>query len=112
MSSSAASRDACFRLIEQAAIAGERCPVNKGEAGGPPEMSSAIVADLAREGRIRVEISSRNWRTITLLSGDHAGKQTKPDPRGGFVWKTIPAVGVTAPKGPMMREPSKPRSFG
>ena len=74
-----AALERAFKVLEAAAVAGERCPCTVG-----PNAMRAIgpgyVGALARAGRIRVEISSRNWRRVTLLTGPHAGKSTAPNP--------------------------------
>ena len=77
-----------FALIEQAAIKGARCPQNTG-AGVNGEVRSDAVVALCREGRILVEVSGRNWRQATILTGPHAGKKTAPNPRGHHVYKTV-----------------------
>lgn len=75
--------DAAFAQIEQAAVRGERCPQNH----ELPQYNCPV--ELARERRILIEISSRNWRVVTLLTGPHAGKKTAPDPAGRKPWKTL-----------------------
>lgn len=71
--------DRAFSVLEAAAIAGERCPCFHGPKRSPAG-NPAYISALARAGRIRVEISSRNWRRVTLLTGLHAGKSTAPNP--------------------------------
>lgn len=86
-----ASLESAFSKLEAAATAGERCPVST-EHGGP--LNRNHVAALAREGRIFIEISSRNWRQVTILKGPHAGARTasNPDPHAR-VYQTIGAEG-------------------
>jgi hypothetical protein len=74
-----------YKLIEAAAAAGERCPLNS--PLGP--IDSTALSPLAREGRILVEISGHNWRQITILTGPHAGKRTLPNPNGHAVYRII-----------------------
>lgn len=110
--------DEVFAVLETAAVKGERCPVSQWQenAGPPPSdlISSSSVTALARQGRILVEVSGRCWRTVTILTGPHAGKKTMPDPRGGAVWQTI---GLTTTKRTHADEraarpgPSAPRDF-
>lgn len=65
-----------FLLIEKAAIAGERCP--KADRGSG--FTSTITSDLARAGRIRIDVYPHNWRVVTICEGPHAGKSTAPAP--------------------------------
>lgn len=76
-------------LIVKAAVAGERCPQNF-EFGDGCDMRGLshwreAMDQLCLDGEIRREISGRNWRTIHILKGEHAGKMTKPDPMGHAV---------------------------
>lgn len=71
--------DKAFPLLEQAAIAGERCPQSRPH--GP--LHTAATGLLARAGKIRVEIFSLNWRVVTILEGPHKGKHTARCPHGG-----------------------------
>ena len=64
--------EADYRLIEAAAIAGERCPQT--EPHGP--LASNSIGHLYAAGRIRSEIYRHNFRVVTLLKGPHAGKAT------------------------------------
>ena len=67
-----ALRERAYTMIEQAAIHGDRCPFNDNmDATG-----RCFVPELARTGRIRVEVYARNWRVVTLLTGEHKGKHT------------------------------------
>jgi len=77
--------EVCFQLIENAAIAGVRCPMSR--PYGP--LDSEGVSRLVTDGRIRVEIFRQNWRVITLLTGPHAGKSTKAAPGGGMPYRTL-----------------------
>lgn len=84
MSNKDRSLQLCFEAMVAAAIKGKRCPLN-GEDNIRPDW----VGILARLGRIKVEISGRNWRTVTILEGEHARKHTQRDPDGYPVWKVI-----------------------
>lgn len=101
--------DKVFNVIVEHAVANKRCPEN--DTAG---VTSDVVAALARAGRIRVEISGHNYRTIVILEGEHAGKTTAPDPTRRMPWKIIgkstvvnvkPYVGRAANR----RQPSAPR---
>jgi hypothetical protein len=76
--------EVCFEAIAAAALRGERCPEN-----GTLGVYSDSVTRLAQAGRIKVEISGRNYRAVTILAGPLAGKSTAPHPRGYPAWKTI-----------------------
>ncbi len=71
--------DAAFRLIEAAAVAGDRCPQNK--PFGP--LRDGAIRGLIAAGRVRSEVYLHNWRVVTLLAGPHKGKATAAPPQGG-----------------------------
>ena len=111
--------DQTFALLVGVALRGERCPHSHWDRlhfqapAEPPSdlISSDHVTALARQGRILVEISGRNYRTVTILEGPHAGKKTAPDP-SGRVWKTIGRKTVTntmVERGERTIGPSAPR---
>ena len=77
--------DRAFALLEAAALNGERCPMNT--PFGP--LDSTAVGALCKAGRVLVEISSKNFRRVTILTGPHAGKKTGPDPSGRKPWKVV-----------------------
>lgn len=66
-----------FAVLVAAAVAGERCPMGSGPVAS---INHTHVGQLAHAGRIFVEISSRNWRRVTILEGEHKGKATAPNP--------------------------------
>ena len=79
-----------FDRIVACALKGERCPMNYplGPINGPG------LSALARAGHIRIEVFMHNWRVVTILSGEHAGKQTQSPPKGkgtGMPYRTIDA---------------------
>lgn len=82
-------REACFASVLKAALEGRRCPENETEG-----VTSTLMAELAHTGWIRIEITSRNYRTVVILAGEHAGKQTAPDPRRTMPWKIIDKNGT------------------
>lgn len=73
-----------FQMLEAAAVAGMRCPADKTQGGSLPD---GAVSELWRRGKIKSEVSGRNFRQITILVGPHAGKKTAPNPEGHVVWK-------------------------
>jgi len=87
-----------FALIERAALAGARCPVDQPNGAMP----SRMVAELARLKLVRVEIFARNFRVVTLLAGVNAGRSTLKPGTGVKPWRTsdeppCPAPGRIAP---------------
>lgn len=103
--------DNCFASIERAACEGARCPTN-GNCG----VETAYVIELARQGRIRIEISGHNYRTVTILTGPNAGKRTRPDPSGRMSWRVFDTIGghrvegfTPVPKRGMRPQPFAPR---
>jgi hypothetical protein len=64
-----------WRLVQECAAAGARCPTND-------DMPSGHLPKLARAGKLRIEVSGRNWRRVTILTGPQAGKSTAVNPRG------------------------------
>lgn len=81
--------EAAFKCLVAAATAKQRCPEN-----GTPDINSIVVGALARQGRIRVLISDKNYRTVEILEGPAAGKSTAPPPTGGYAWKVIDKTGT------------------
>lgn len=81
-----------FAILEAAAATGERCPLSREHHVNG--VDSQYVRALARAGRIFIEISSSNWRRVTILIGAHKGKSTaaNPDPKAR-VYQTIGAEG-------------------
>jgi hypothetical protein len=79
----------CFALLEQAAIAGARCP--QSAPFGP--VRSGDVTALCRDGKILVEVFVHNWRVVTILTGPHAGKKTETPPTFNHSPKPYKTVG-------------------
>jgi hypothetical protein len=76
--------DMNFKLLEAAAVAGERCP--QSYPHGP--IDSGAVAALVEAKRIRSEVCGKNYRVVTILTGPHKGRSTAPHPGAStvFVW--------------------------
>jgi hypothetical protein len=72
-----------FSMIEAAAVKGVRCPENY-----DLPLTTAAVA-LAKQGKIKIEISGRNYRQVTILVGPNAGKTTAPNPKGHSTWMVL-----------------------
>lgn len=88
--STAAIRDRVFAALEAAAASGARCPVREQLPG-----ANTIVGELAREGRIFVEVFVHNFRRVTILTGPHKGKATANPPlRDGRPPKPYLTVGL------------------
>ena len=115
--------DETFAILVAAALKGERCPLSHWErtpdqrrVEKPPQLiDNGAISKLAKQGKILIEISGRNYRTITILVGEHAGKYTAVDPTGAHVWQTIGVkrtlnTGVT--RRPVSKGPSAPRAIG
>lgn len=87
------TQDEYFAILVDCALKGERCPLSHWRGNDGPRPSDIIphgaVNKLARQGKILIEVSGRNWRTITILVGEHAGKKTASDPNGGVIWQTV-----------------------
>jgi len=67
-------KQATFAAVEAAALAGERCPMlDQG-------LNQRALTELAREGKLAIEISARNWRRVTIQVGPNAGKSTAGNP--------------------------------
>lgn len=66
-----------FALLESAAAAGERCPQSRPH--GP--LHSAACSELARAGRIRVELYLHNWRVVTMMEGAAQGQAYSSAPK-------------------------------
>lgn len=100
--------DETFRRLEAAAAAGDRCPTT--DQG----LRSAAVSHLAHDGKIMVEVSTHNWRRVTILTGPHAGKSTAPNPLKRFSTCLTIDRGGTRRNGKLFvsvtgRQPSKPQ---
>ena len=115
--------DETFAILVAAAVKGERCPLSNWERlpfqeqGEPPTalVCSNQLQKLARAGRIVIEVSGRNYRTVTILVGPHAGKKTAPDPKDGRIWQTIGVtrtLNTSVTRRPEPRGPSAPRMIG
>jgi len=88
-----------FKIIEEAAAEGERCPQD--HPFGPLPKNS--ISYLVQLGWIRSEVSSRNFRRVVIEAGPHAGKATAPHPSGVPPWK-INGIRVDSPRWPVRRK--------
>lgn len=110
--------DRAFRIVERAAILGQRCPPSNWErlpfqrAVPRPDVmvNSTALTALAKQGMVLIEISGRNYRTVTILVGPNAGRKTAPDPSGAVIWQTIGRVKtLNTGAGQPRQGPSAPR---
>ncbi len=100
---------AVFAQLEQAAAVGARCPTRDAME------DTHMVTALAHAGKIAVEVSAGNWRRVTILQGEHAGKSTAANPKpNATIYMTIDKSG-TRIKGRVVdagattrQQPSKP----
>lgn len=67
--------DRAFEKLSASAINGERCPVNESVPGG-----SHAIGELAKAGKIYVEVFRHNFRRVTILVGTAKGKVTMAAP--------------------------------
>jgi len=74
--------DRVFTLLVGAACRGERCP-QQFPHGTLTNQENIAVPELARAGRIRVELYALNWRVVVICEGEHAGKHTALSPHAG-----------------------------
>lgn len=85
---------AVLDLVRNAAKAGLRCPqnfeiVNAVQRAGYGMVASAMLPNLARKGRLRVEIYAGNWRVAEI-----DGLRTQGPPAGsGVPYKVIDGAG-------------------
>jgi hypothetical protein len=68
-----------FGRIVQAAVRNERCPLNN------EGVYSDVAKQLALSGRIMIEVFGKNYRVITILEGEHAGRHTDRAPVRGWL---------------------------
>lgn len=111
-----------FDLLVKCAVNGERCPLSHWDRvpsqppiAAPDLVSSEAINKLAHQGQILIEISGRNWRTITILVGPNKGRKTAPDPYGHQVWQTIGTtrtLNTTSTQRAVRAGPSAPRRIG
>jgi hypothetical protein len=69
------SASEAFKMLEKVALAGARCPVSRVNG-----LTSQLTSELARTGKIRIDVYPHNYRVITILAGPHAGRATAPPP--------------------------------
>jgi hypothetical protein len=102
-----------FKLLEECAAKGERCPIS---SGPDATIKSEHVSALAKSGKIFVEISSKNWRRVTILVGPRKGKSTASNPTPNA--RTYQTIGTEGTKvngkfvdhgAASRRQPSAPR---
>lgn len=71
-------KEIVFGLIVEAAVRGWRCPTSQDVADQHNiTNSSRLFSMLAADGRIRIEVSARNWRTVWICDGEHRGLHTQ-----------------------------------
>lgn len=79
-----------YDLIAAAAVGGERCPLTI--PYGPVRQNS--LEWLTKNGLVRTELYRHNYRKVTILTGEHAGRSTAPPPDETLKpWLTIDANG-------------------
>lgn len=75
-----------FAMLEQAAVAKQRCPMT--HPHGP--IPTGSISRLAEDDKVYSETFALNFRRVTILVGPHAGKRTAdPTVGDGRPYKTI-----------------------
>jgi hypothetical protein len=64
-----------YAAFLQAAVSDQRAPMN-----GTFGVDSSAARRLAFDGVIRIDVYAKNWRVVTILQGEHAGKHTQMPP--------------------------------
>lgn len=82
-----------FDMLEEAAIAGARCPVSRVNG-----LTSHLTGDLARSGKIRIDVYPHNYRVVTILVGPNAGRATAPPPNK--TWRPYLTIEKDSPPRP------------
>lgn len=86
-----------FAMVCDAAEKRVRCPTNEEFLWAGSRHDS--VPNLARRGLVRILVYARNYRVVEILSGEHAGKSTKPPAEGGRPYRIIDSGGSTSGDG-------------
>lgn len=99
------AKEAVWGILQEIARKGERCPTLD-RLGRLLELrglsinhASTVPPMLAREGRIRIEISARNWRVVEIRQGKHKGKRTKESATAAKPYLVIDTNGSHQPLG-------------
>lgn len=75
--------DETFAVLVACAVAKERCPITNRHCDGVMNgLPNGHTAALAKAGKIKIEVFSRNFRRVTILVGPHRGKTTADPPDG------------------------------
>lgn len=78
-----------FKQLENCVALGARCPQTL-PFGPLTRAANKGVIELARRGRIKLDIYAHNWRVVTMCEGRHFGKSTEMPPyQHGAPYKTI-----------------------
>ena len=78
-----------IEMVTRAALEGKRCPTNL-------ELGCSVLPELAREGLFKIEVCGKNYRIVTILTGEHAGKKTAPHPHRSTPYVVIGPAGRVA----------------
>ena len=68
---------AVFAALEEAASRGDRCPTNDALYRVCGTTADPAIGLLCERGDIRIFVCGRNWRTVKILRGPHAGAMTR-----------------------------------
>jgi hypothetical protein len=90
-----ARRQHALAAIEAAVRDGARCPLND-QIGG-----SKVIAGLALEGLLKIEVYAHNYRVVTMLTGELKGRHTPlPPGKSPKPYLVIDASGTRRPGRP------------
>jgi hypothetical protein len=89
--------DRIFTMLVGIACRGERAPQLQPHGVLTVAENNAIL-EMARAGRLRVEIFAHNWRVVTICEGQYRGRHTQLSPYkgGGEPYRVIQKGDVTA----------------
>jgi hypothetical protein len=84
--------NALFKLVEAHAAEGKRCPTNDEIAdylARTGHLSRLKLTDVARSGRIKIEVYAKNFRVVEICDGPHRGKRTQDAPHYQSPYRVI-----------------------
>ena len=91
------SKTKTYQRLVAAVLSGARCPPNKNYTGtAQPVLVAYVLRQMLKEGFIRIDIYSHNWRVITFLKGPHKGRHTQLPPNEHWrPYKRVEADGTS-----------------
>ncbi len=105
------AQEKLFELLVQKAVANERCPTNQWLIDNGFARGNTTISSLAYLGYVRIEVYTKNWRVVTILTGKHKEASTAPPPMGtGAPYRIIGSNGDSLSQR-IARHPTKPVSL-